>query len=189
MDIRRLKEFLDRKVEEYNRPAFILNDPISIPHRFSKKQDIEIAGFFAAIFSWGNRTTIIQKTNELMQRMDNAPYEFCLNHSDSDLKKLTTFKHRTFNATDLLYFVAFLQYHYQNHESLEDAFFQKISSTPSFGGELVGAALDRFLQLFFFAGRCSCAHTQTYCITPKKINLQKIEYVSPMDGRDRMIRR
>ena len=49
-----LQLFLNSKVDIYNQPSFIHNDPISIPHRFTKKQDIEIAGFFAAIFSWLN---------------------------------------------------------------------------------------------------------------------------------------
>ncbi len=78
-----LKVFLDKKVDEYNQPSFIKADPISIPHLFTKKQDIEIAGFFAAIFAWGNRTTIINKSKELMQLMDNAPHAFCLHHTDS----------------------------------------------------------------------------------------------------------
>ena len=94
---------------EYNHPSFITKDPVSVPHRFRKKQDIEIAGLFAAIFSWGNRTTIIQKSNELMQAMDDAPYDFILNHRPADLKRLLDFKHRTFNTTDLLYFIHFLQ--------------------------------------------------------------------------------
>lgn len=109
-----LKQFLDKKVKLYNQPAFIKDDPISIPHSFTKKQDIEIAGFFAAIFSWGNRTTIINKSKELMQLMNNAPHDFCLNHTDNDLKKLLAFKHRTFNATDLLYFITFLKCTIQN---------------------------------------------------------------------------
>src|SRR5690348_13495730 len=88
-----LRTFLDRKVDEYNRPAFIASDPISIPHMFSKPQDIEIAGFFAAIFSWGNRTTIINKSKELMQLMDNAPHQFILQHADKDRKRLLGFKH------------------------------------------------------------------------------------------------
>lgn len=117
-----LKKFLDKKVREYNRPVFIDTDPISIPHGFSKKQDIEIAGFFAAIFSWGNRTTIINKSKELMKLMDNSPYDFCIQHSNNDLKRLLTFKHRTFNATDLLYFIAFFKMHYNKHRSLENAF-------------------------------------------------------------------
>ena len=117
-----LKAFLDRKTEEYNKTAFIKDDPVSIPHRFTKKQDIEIAAFFAAILAWGNRTTIINKSKELMQLMDNAPHAFCLYHSDNDLKKLLNFKHRTFNATDILYFVEFLHHHYAQSNSLETAF-------------------------------------------------------------------
>ena len=110
-----LKILLDAKVELYNQPLFIKDDPISIPHQFSKQQDIEIAGFFAAIFSWGNRTTIINKSKELLQLMDNVPHEFCMNAGAVGLKKLLNFKHRTFNATDLLYFVEFFRYHYSSH--------------------------------------------------------------------------
>src|SRR6218665_3015655 len=113
----KLKRFLNEKQAEYNRPAFIEADPICIPHSFSNKADKEIAGFFAAIFAWGNRSTIIKKTKDLMQRMDNAPYEFCLHHTDNDLKKLLSFKHRTFNATDLLYFLSFFKEHYSAHAS------------------------------------------------------------------------
>ena len=118
----KLKEFLDAKVKEYNRPLFIKDDPVCIPHEFTKKQDIEIAGFFAAVFAWGNRTTIINKSRELLQLMDNAPHQFCTGHELHDLKKLLAFKHRTFNATDLLYFIAFLKHHYAKCNSLEDAF-------------------------------------------------------------------
>jgi len=118
-----LKEFLDKKVEEYNRPEFIKDDPISIPHLFTKNQDIEIAGFFAAIFSWGNRTTIINKSKELMKRMDDLPYEFIKNHTAKDLETLKGFKHRTFNEDDLFYFAESLHHHYSKHNSLEQAFF------------------------------------------------------------------
>jgi len=117
-----LKEFLDSKVDEYNQPSFIKDDPISVPHLFSKKQDIEIAGFFAATFAWGNRMTIIRKSKELMQLMDMSPYDFCLNHDLSGLKRLMGFKHRTFTATDLLYFVEFFKQHYLKYNSLEPAF-------------------------------------------------------------------
>ncbi|WP_447641994.1 TIGR02757 family protein [Paracnuella aquatica] len=117
-----LKKLLDAAVDEYNRPAFIPNDPISIPHLFSRQQDIEIAGLFAAVFAWGNRTIIIKKSMELMQLMDMQPYDFVLNHSETDLKNLIHFKHRTFNTTDLLYFIDFLKRHYQHHDSLEIAF-------------------------------------------------------------------
>ncbi|MBP9212996.1 MAG: TIGR02757 family protein [Chitinophagaceae bacterium] len=117
-----LVSFLNTKVEEYNQPSFIKDDPICIPHLFTKKQDIEIAGFFAATFAWGNRTTIIKKSKELMQLMNMQPYEFVLHHSDNDLKSLLNFKHRTFNATDLLYFIEFFRFHYTNNKSLETAF-------------------------------------------------------------------
>lgn len=122
MEFLELKDFLDYKVEQYNKPNFITNDPICIPHRFSKKQDVEIAAFFAAILAWGQRKTIINKCTELFERMDNAPYDFMLQHSDDDLKGLLGFKHRTFNDTDLLYFVSFFKFHYEQSDSLETAF-------------------------------------------------------------------
>ena len=118
-----LKQFLDRKVKEYNQPAFIKDDPVSIPHLFTKKQDIEIAGLFAAVFAWGNRTTIIGKSKELMQRMDNSPYAFIKDHSAKDLQRLKQFRHRTFNEDDLYYFIEFFHQHYTKHNSLEFAFF------------------------------------------------------------------
>jgi len=117
-----LKPFLDQKVEEYNQPGFIKNDPISIPHQYSKRQDIEITAFWAAILAWGQRITIINKCEELFRSMDNAPYDFILNHSENDLKRFLNFKHRTFNATDTLYFISFLSNFYRNNESLEKAF-------------------------------------------------------------------
>jgi uncharacterized protein (TIGR02757 family) len=122
MNKRSVKEFLDKKVAFYNQPSFIMSDPISIPHRFNKKQDIEIAGFFAAIFAWGNRTTIIRKSSELMELMDNAPHAFCMQHQSTDLQRLLHFKHRTFNSTDLLYFISFFRFHYAKEASLETAF-------------------------------------------------------------------
>lgn len=121
-DDQELKGILDEQFLLYNRPDFIPNDPICIPHAFSAKQDREIAGFFAAILAWGQRKTIINKCHELMDRMDGAPHQFIKSHSAQDLKSLLGFKHRTFNDTDLLYFVAFLHQHYSAFESLEDAF-------------------------------------------------------------------
>ena len=141
----KLLQFLDEKVAAYNQPFFIEADPVCIPHLFSKKQDIEIAGFFAAIFAWGGRTTIINKSKELMGLMDNAPYEFCLQHSDNDLKGLMSFKHRTFNATDLLYFVSFFRQHYSQHASLETAFTKWMSKTD----DNVENALNGFYRYFF----------------------------------------
>ena len=126
-----IRDFLEQKVREYNHPSFIAADPISVPHGFNRKQDIEIAGFFTAIFSWGNRTTIIRKSNELMQAMNHAPYDFIVNHRQKDLKRLLDFKHRTFNATDLSYFLAFLQSHYRHADSLETAFLPLTSRSVS----------------------------------------------------------
>lgn len=144
------KRFLDGKVDEYNRLSFIEHDPVCIPHLFSKKQDIEIAGFFAAIFAWGNRTTIINKSKELMQLMENSPYQFCVNHSSSDLKRLGRFKHRTFNATDLLYFIAFLKHHYSKNHSLESAFFySKLPEAVRKGEGVVEEGLNYFYNYFF----------------------------------------
>lgn len=117
-----LKAFLDQKVAQYNRSEFIANDPVSIPHLFSKKQDIEIMGFWAATLAWGQRVTIINKCKELIALMDGAPYDFIINHEEPDLKKLLHFKHRTFNDIDTLYFISFFRWHYENFESLEQAF-------------------------------------------------------------------
>jgi uncharacterized protein (TIGR02757 family) len=117
-----VRDFLEEKADEYNTAEFIEHDPISVPHQFTKLQDIEISGFFAAVFAWGQRPTIISKAMELMQRMDLSPHDFVLHHSDEDLRRLEGFVHRTFNSTDLLYFIEFFQYYYQQHESLEDAF-------------------------------------------------------------------
>lgn len=125
-----IKQLLDRKVKQYNQPAFIEKDPISIPHLFSKKQDIEIAGFFASIFAWGIRKTIINKSSDLLNRMDNSPYDFILNHSEQDLKGLLGFKHRTFNDIDLLFLIDVFKQHYKKYDSLETAFLpnQKVST-------------------------------------------------------------
>ena len=117
-----LKDFLDHKVALYNRPGFIANDPISIPHRFTKKQDIEISGLFAAVLAWGQRVTIIRKCDELLNRMDMAPCDFVLHHGPADMKRMEDFKHRTFNRTDLNYFITFLKSWYAHHDSLEELF-------------------------------------------------------------------
>ena len=122
MDQQLLYKLLEEKLQQYNRPDFISTDPISIPHRFTLKQDIEIAGFFAAIFAWGNRTTILKKCEDLLNRMDASPFAFIQKHQATDLKRFLSFKHRTFQPTDILYCIQFLQYHYQHHTSLEAAF-------------------------------------------------------------------
>ena len=140
---KRLKEFLDKKVEEYNQPSFIAPDPISIPHGFRGRQDIEIAGFLAAIFAWGNRTIIINKSRELMALMDGTPYDFIVHHQERDRQRFLHFKHRTFNATDLLYFIEFFQHHYRVHASLEEAFLVEGKFTS------IEASLNHFHAYFF----------------------------------------
>jgi uncharacterized protein (TIGR02757 family) len=138
-----LKEFLDEKVQKFNQPNFIENDPVSIPHRFKNKQDIEISGLFAAVLAWGQRKTIIRKCHELMEMMGNEPYNFIRNHSATDLKGVLGFKHRTFNSTDTLYFIESLRSFYSNHRSLEAAFFTSEDETN------VEKGLIQFHDLFF----------------------------------------
>lgn len=140
-----LKNFLDEKVGEYNQPEFIENDPITIPHSFTKKQDIEISGFWSAILAWGQRRTIIRKCGELLILMDNSPYEFILNHKEKDLKRFLNFRHRTFNPTDTLYFISFFKNYYLEYESLENAFI--VNNTEN--GEPLEAGLKKFHELFF----------------------------------------
>lgn len=159
MNKKTLKEFLDKKVDQYNQPSFIKDDPVSIPHLFTKKQDIEIAGFFASIFAWGNRTTIIQKSKELMQLMQRQPYEFCMNEDTERLKQLLEFKHRTFKTTDLLYFIDFLQHHYSKHSSLETAF--------TMHGDSIEEMLTGFHH-YFFSLEDVPPRTKKHISTPEK---------------------
>lgn len=142
MNHRQLHDWLNSKVEQYNTPSFIESDPISVPHRFALPQEKEIMGFFAAIFAWGQRKTIISKALELARRMDNAPLDFVKNHSEQDLKSLLGFKHRTFNDTDLLHTIAFLKQHYSHQDSLQTAFFPQAEMT-------VEQALISFRRYFF----------------------------------------
>ena len=160
---KKLQQLLNEKVALYNTPAFIKSDPISIPHRFTKKQDIEIAGFFASIFAWGNRTIIINKTTELMQLMQQSPYQFIQRHTDSDLKAFLHFKHRTFNTTDLLYFIHFLRYHYSTHPSLETAFTQCMQP----GDDTVENGLAGFHR-YFFSLPDAPARTRKHIATPER---------------------
>ncbi len=160
MNRKELKSFLDSKVTQYNDTSFIANDPICIPHSFSKKQDIEIAGFWAATLAWGQRKTIINKSKELCELMGNQPHEFILNHKPKDRKKFAEFKHRTFQAPDTFYFLEFFQWYYRNHDSLEDAFFAETSEVKS--------GIDNFRTLFF-------------SLAPEKIRTEK-HVASPSRG-------
>jgi uncharacterized protein (TIGR02757 family) len=138
-------DLLNEKYELFNQPNFIPDDPISIPHQFSKKQDIEITGFIAATLAWGQRKTIINKCNELIMLMDNAPFDFIKNHQDSDLKRFLNFKHRTFNSTDTLYFIEFFKDFYAKNDSFESAFMVGLSPN----NEDIKLGLESFQNIFF----------------------------------------
>jgi uncharacterized protein (TIGR02757 family) len=161
-DLKNLKEYLDEQVEKYNKPNFIELDPISIPHEYSLKQDIEIAAFWTSIISWGNRKSIIKSAQNLFTLMDHAPYDFILNHKEKDLKKLENFKHRTFQFTDTLGFIHFLKGHYESHSSLEDAFLLdgKINSIKD--------SLIHFNSIFFNNEEFVAKRTMKHIANPAK---------------------
>lgn len=117
-----LKSFLDEKVLQYNTLDFIENDPVQIPHLFSQKEDIEIAGFLSATIAWGNRKMIIKNSHKMMDLMGNAPYDFVMSHSENDLERLETFVHRTFNGLDFASFIRSLKNIYENHNGLESVY-------------------------------------------------------------------
>jgi uncharacterized protein (TIGR02757 family) len=123
-DFLNIKELLDEKYFHYNNKSFIDNDPISIPHLFTKKEDIEIAGFLAATIAWGNRKSILNNAQKLMQWMDHSPHDFILNHNKKELKPFEKFIHRTFNGKDCVFFIEALQNIYLKHGGLEMAFSQ-----------------------------------------------------------------
>ena len=140
-----LKSYLDTCVEQHNRLNFIDSDPIQIPHQFSTLQDVEIMAFWTSMLAWGQRKTIINKANELVELMDGAPYDFIVNHQEQDRARFEMFKHRTFQPIDCLYFIAFLQNFYQKNDSLETAFSQFLTPTDVH----IGNALSGFHDLFF----------------------------------------
>lgn len=155
--------WLEEKYEQYNQPAFIEEDPISVPHQFSKKQDIEIIGFWIAMLAWGQRKTIINKGKELARLMENAPHDFILHHKEEDRKAFLDFKHRTFQPLDSLYFLTFLQEFYREHESLEEAFTAGMSEED----ENITNALIHFHE-FFFDHEFAPKRTRKHVASPAK---------------------
>lgn len=143
MNTRELKQFLDYKSDEYNRPEFISSDPVQIPHRFSKKEDIEISGFLTATIAWGQRISIIKNALELMQLMDESPFEFVMNHEEKDLIKLQHFVHRTFNNSDLICFLKSLRHLYTRYQGMENIFQQHAENHS------LQWAIHQFKQVFF----------------------------------------
>ncbi|MBK8669476.1 MAG: TIGR02757 family protein [Saprospiraceae bacterium] len=162
VDFLRLKEYLDTIVHKVNSIDFIELDPISVPHCFSDPEDIEISGFFSAMLSWGNRKTIINKSLELMSMMDNHPFDFIIHHTENDLKSLHHFKHRTFQGTDLLYFIDFLHRFYSENKSLETAF--RPTMNKAYHQE---EALTQFHTLFF-DHHLAPERTKKHIATPAK---------------------
>ena len=114
-----VKTFLDEQYLKYCHSAFIEDDPIQIPHQFSQQQNVEIAGLLAATFAWGQRKTIIAKSNDLIRRLDGNPYDFVLNHSEADLKQLSGFRHRTFSDRDALVFIEALAVIYRKYPTMD----------------------------------------------------------------------
>ncbi|MCB9239789.1 MAG: TIGR02757 family protein [Flavobacteriales bacterium] len=178
-----IRVLLNQAAARYEHVSFIDTDPISIPHRYTAKQDIEIAGFFSAILAWGNRASIIRSADSLLTRMDHDPYRFVKDASKSDLKRLEGFVHRTFNTTDLLYLVDFLNQHYRQFTSLEEAFFP-ISST---GEDAVELGLTHFHHRVFNSEFVS-ERTRKHIATPergsacKRLNMFLRWMVRPADG-------
>ena len=138
-----LKEFLDAKVIQYNNPKFIESDPIKIPHQYTLKEDIEISAFLTATIAWGNRKTIINNALKLMDLMGNSPFDFVMNHKDRDLALLESFVHRTFNGSDLIYFIKAIQHIYKNHGGLEPVFNSNITADST------QFAIHHFKNIFF----------------------------------------
>lgn len=143
MKLTDIKTFLEEKAQQYESFDFIEVDPIQIPHQFSLKEDIEISGFLAATIAWGNRKSIINNAQKMMQLMDQAPYDFVMNHKEADLARFEGFVHRTFNAEDLRYFIKALRHVYQEYQGLEQLFSQQ--ATP----KSLQEAIHHFKKVFF----------------------------------------
>jgi uncharacterized protein (TIGR02757 family) len=137
-----LKDFLDFKVNEYNQPAFIETDPISIPHRYTKKEDIEIASFLTATISWGNRKAILKAANNLMDCFGESPYDFVLESKVDQIDRISNFYYRTFNNSDLRYFIKALKNIYENHNGLESIFSVNAQ-------ENLHESISKFRSIFF----------------------------------------
>lgn len=165
MNKQELKEFLDAKVEQYNNPIFIDTDPIQIPHQFSIKEDIEISGFLTATIAWGNRKSIINNATRLMNLLDNSPYDFVVNHEESDLERLRPFVHRTFNGDDCIQFIKSLNHIYKNHNGLESVF--EIHAEK----ETIQTSISKFKTTFFEIKHL--ARTQKHVSDPLKNSAAK----------------
>ena len=165
MHLTDLKEFLDEKVILYNQPKFIESDPIQIPHIFSKKEDIEIAAFLTATIAWGNRKSIINNANKMMQLLGHAPFDFVLNHTTQDLESLNHFVHRTFNGDDLKQFIKSLNHIYSKHNGLETVFLKHAKK------DSLQLSIHHFKKYFFEIGHLP--RTQKHISDPLKNSAAK----------------
>jgi uncharacterized protein (TIGR02757 family) len=168
----KIYQLLERAYAEFNKPDFVANDPITIPHQFELKQDIEITAFWVSMIAWGNRTSIINSGKKLVELMDGAPYQFITHHQEHDLKRFENFKHRTFNYTDTLYFIEFFKHHYAQNNSLESAFTKHVAQDDL----SVEKALIGFHE-YFFSLDYAPQRTRKHVATPlrnstcKKLNM------------------
>ncbi len=136
-----LHAFLEGKYNMYNQPGFIVNDPVSVPHLYKSRQDIEIAGFLAATISWGNRISIVANARRLVHTMGGEPYKFLISSGPEDFKPFRDFVHRTFNGDDCLFFITSLQNIYKEYNSMEPLF----STMNEYGA---AHAISRFREVF-----------------------------------------
>lgn len=161
--MKEIEELLNAKYVEHNTKDFISSDPISIPHRFTSKEDIEISAFLTATISWGRRASIISNADRMMQIMDHSPHDFIVNHKTKDLKKALGFVHRTFNESDLIYFFQSLKSIYQDHGGLESAFYSDSDDLSSH--------IEKFRSIFFL--NIHETRTQKHVSSPSKGSASK----------------
>lgn len=117
-----IKDYLDYLSEKYETPNFIEEDPINFPHRYTKREDIEIAGFLASIIAWGNRKMIVRNTHKMAELLGDAPYDFVMSATADDMQRLSGFVHRTFNGEDFTYFIMSLRNIYSSYGGLAGLF-------------------------------------------------------------------
>jgi uncharacterized protein (TIGR02757 family) len=139
-----IKTFLEEKYLQYNNPSFIACDPVSIPHSFSNRGDIEISGFLTAAIAWGRRDLILRSGRVMLELLENTPYDFIRSASEDELSKLKRFVHRTYNGTDFIYFITGLRYIYSRYNSMEEVMLEGMKETGS-----VKDGLSYFRTIFF----------------------------------------
>lgn len=128
MELSEIKSFLDEKVIKFNQPSFIDNDPISIPHLYQRKEDIEISGFLTATIAWGRRDLILKSAHRLMELLEHSPFEFITEANQREWSRFETFYYRTFSSVDCLYFIKALHEIYTQNKGLEGVFSDQYQS-------------------------------------------------------------